>query len=75
MTILEDIKSLMKALGGYKKVGDELGVPVQTVFSWADRGAIPVIHWPKIIRMAKNEMVFGVSSDSLMLMHQPRSPS
>jgi hypothetical protein len=42
---------------------------VSTVSSWKLRGSIPVIHWPRLVEIAAETGIAGVSYETLVGMH------
>jgi hypothetical protein len=62
-------------LGGPKVVTDRLGLSYTTVHSWAYRQSIPVEIWPRLVEIAKETGVTGLTFDALVqahAMHKPR---
>lgn len=72
MTTIADHKSLIDMLGGnteVSKFGDWLAV---TVGQWKQQNRIPPEYWPRIIELAAEKGVDGVTSDWLMENWPPR---
>lgn len=63
------VPNLIDELGGYRAVASFLSLPPTTVASWKSRGSIAVEHWPKIVEVARERGVVGVTFDELVALH------
>jgi len=53
---------IIQTLGGIRKVARALNHPRHTtVQGWADRGRIPVDHWPEVLNLARQK---GIALDA-----------
>jgi hypothetical protein len=62
---------LMRAIGGYKAISEQLGEPYPTVSAWAANG-IPVRVWTPIITMAKDRGI-AIAADDLLVSRPVRA--
>lgn len=59
-----DHGEIIRSLGGYKAVADDLELNHTTVFKWLKNG-IPARRWVSIVNLAERNRLPGVSLDSI----------
>jgi hypothetical protein len=64
------VSALIDALGGSSTISRATGIGRSAVSEMKRKGSIKVSHWPKLIALAQSAGVAGVTSDTLMRMHQ-----
>jgi hypothetical protein len=56
---------MINALGGYRDLARRLAMNPVVVWRWQERG-IPSRHWPRLIELAAEGGVPGITADTLM---------
>lgn len=59
-----DHAEIIRKLGGYREVAENLGFDRSTVFKWS-RDGIPPLRWQLIVDIAKEQGVKGVNMNAL----------
>jgi hypothetical protein len=64
----------IEQLGGPSAVTRQLGLPYTTVHSWWFRQSIPVHMWPRLVAVAADLGVPGLTYDALIAAHTIKKP-
>jgi len=64
----------IEQLGGPMAVTRQLGLPYTTVHSWWFRQSIPVPMWPRLVAVAAELGVKGLTYDALVQAHAIKKP-
>jgi hypothetical protein len=72
--MMQTFAQIIDALGGYAKIAEGVGCPPGTASSWKSRNDIPHRYWPKLVEMATEQGVSGVTFELLVkLGAEPRA--
>jgi hypothetical protein len=66
---MKSVEEIFVALGGTGAVARLLEVGHSTASEMRRRGSIPVRYWPRLVAVAAERAVEGISNDSLVDMH------
>jgi len=66
---MKSVEEIFVALGGTGAVARLLEVGHSTASEMRRRGSIPVRYWPRLVAVATERAVEGISNDSLVDMH------
>lgn len=60
-----DVSAISDALGGVTAAARLFGVPLGTMSAWKTRGAIPPEHWPRLLDLAAQHGIRGLTFEGL----------
>lgn len=67
--MFKSIDDTLDTLGGTNSVAERLGVNPSVVSSWRARGSIPIDWWCKLIALAGERGVEGLTLETLAVLH------
>jgi hypothetical protein len=66
---MKTISDIFDVVGGPGKMAEYLNVKPSTASEMKRRQSIPVIYWPRLVDVCREQSIRGVNFDTLVLMH------